>query len=352
MLNNVFDILVSIKYPLIGLFFSFIALSFYWTPIFKFFKLKSYDNVQRVHKSEVSRLGGLIIYFFLWTIYLNGFHENNLFFYILTSAFPIIVVNLKEDLHHNTSPLIRLFSMLISCLIFFYLYPIDLPEIDIPLIGQFISSYPLAIIFFTFSIIVVMNGMNLIDGMNGLFGFTATMQMILVAFIALKFNDIALFNTSIIFTLPLIFFLFFNFPLGKIFIGDLGAYLYGFIISILIIYLFGKHQELLSWLAVLILFYPCMELLFSYTRKVKNRHSPFDADSKHLHTLINSKLKKIFNNSLQSNNICTLSLFVFWLTPFFFCKFIPINFKSIIFTIILLVMLYLLFYRLAMKSIK
>ena len=50
-------------------------------------------------------------------------------------------------------------------------------------------------------------------------------------------------------------FVIFNFPIGKIFVGDFAAYFYGFLNSILTIYFFGKHSDLLSWLAILILFF-------------------------------------------------------------------------------------------------
>jgi UDP-GlcNAc:undecaprenyl-phosphate GlcNAc-1-phosphate transferase len=83
--------------------------------------------------------------------------------------------------------------------------------------------------------------------------------------------------------------------------GDLGAYFYGFTLSGLVIYFFGKYDNFLSWNAVLILFYPAMELLFSFVRKkFFQKQSPLLPDVKHLHSLICRHLrnsKKTFNNS-------------------------------------------------------
>jgi UDP-GlcNAc:undecaprenyl-phosphate/decaprenyl-phosphate GlcNAc-1-phosphate transferase len=343
-LNNFYEILMLVKYPLIGLFFSLIALSFYWMPIFNFFKLKTYNNIQRVHKYEVSRLGGLVIYFYLWILYLFGFVESNLFFNILLSALPIIFISLREDLAHNTSPKIRLFSMIISCLIFFYINPMYFPAIEIPLIGQFISLYPVSIIFFTFCILVSVNGMNLIDGCNGLFGLTALIQLLSITLIAFHYDDIELVRISLLFIMPLLAFLFFNYPYGKIFAGDLGAYFYGFVIALLNIYLFGRHKDLIDWLAILILFYPSMELLFSFTRKIKNQQSPFDADKNHLHSLINRKLSLLFKSTIVSNSTTTIVLFVFWSTPILFYIFAPLTIYSVTSSIMALTILYLLTY--------
>jgi UDP-GlcNAc:undecaprenyl-phosphate GlcNAc-1-phosphate transferase len=265
---------------------------------------------------------------------------------ILISSIPLVIVGLKEDLFHNTSPRSRLFSMTISCLIFFYINPITFPVLDIPLLGALINFYPVSIIFFTFSILVVMNGMNLIDGMNGLFGFTALFLLLAISLIAFNIGDLYIMEIAILFAAPLIIFLFFNFPFGKIFIGDFGAYFYGFVIAVLTISLFSKHNYLLTWSAVLILFYPCMELLFSVIRKIKNHKSPFEPDSKHLHSLLFKKLRKSYMNSLFANSLTTLFLSIFWITPFLSSFFSPINLLITLVLSLILTVIYLFLYSL------
>ena len=73
MFNNFLEILLLLKYPLLGLFFVLSLLSFCWTPIFNFFKLKTYNCIQRAHKNEVARLGGVVIYLFFLGYILIGF---------------------------------------------------------------------------------------------------------------------------------------------------------------------------------------------------------------------------------------------------------------------------------------
>lgn len=351
MINNILEVLLIFKFPLVYLLLSFAFLSFYWADIFTLFNLKSYKKIQRVHKRETSRLGGLIIYLFFWLTYAFGYLEDKLFLSILISSIPFILISSIEDLFHNTKPIIRLTSMIISCFIFFHIYPLDFPTIDFPYLGEAISFYPLTIIFFTFSILVLMNGMNLIDGMNGLFVFTAIFQLISFYFLGLLYNDHFLIYISIIFLFPLLAFLIFNFPFGKIFMGDSGAYLYGFVISILTIYFFGKYNSLISWAAVLILFYPCMELLFSYIRKIRNEISPFEADNKHLHSLIFKLLNKKFN-ILLSNILTTLMLCFFWIIPPFLFL-LNINSNDLIFiSLILLISAYILVYKFIVNALN
>jgi len=313
MLNNILQVLILIKYPLVGLLISFILISFYWERIFKCLNLNTYNNVQRVHKKEISRLGGLFIYLFLLALVLIGFIEGKFIFNILISAIPFVFISLKEDLSHNITPKLRLISMVTSCFIFFYINPLKFPLIDIPYLGNFISYYEVSIIFFTFSVCVHMNGMNLIDGMNGLFGYSALAQLLAIGLMANHINDQEVLNICILFALPLIIFLIFNYPFGSIFAGDLGAYIYGFANSVIVIYFFGKNHELMTWLGLFVVFYPCMEVAFSYARKkFFEKKDPFSPDSKHLHTLIYKKMP--FKNNISKNSIVliVLSPFVFF----------------------------------------
>ena len=345
MIDNFINILSEITLPLFLLGFVFFMLSFFWNKLFTIFNLKTYHAVQRVHEDEIFRLSGFVIYLFFTILYLFHYFDSSLMINILISSIPLVIIGLKEDLLHNTSPKSRLISMIMSCLIFFYINPITFPVLDIPFLGSLINFYPVSIIFFTFSILVVMNGMNLIDGMNGLFGFTALFLLLAISVIAFNVGDLYIMEIAIFFSTPLIIFLLFNFPFGKVFIGDLGAYFYGFVIALLTISLFGKHNYLLTWSAVLILFYPCMELLFSFVRKIKSYKNPFDPDSMHLHSLIYKLLKISSKNSSLANALTTVSLFIFWMAPFFVSLFIPINFTIVVGLILLMLIIYIYLYR-------
>ena len=83
-----------------------------------------------------------------------------------------------------------------------------------------------------------------------------------------------------------------------------------------IIYLFSKHDELLTWSAPVLLFYPAMEVIFSFVRKVIQKKSPFEPDAHHLHLKIYFMSRRIFNDhSRRANNIVMPALTFFWLTP-------------------------------------
>ena len=126
----------------------------------------------------------------------------------------------------------------------------------------------------------------MIDGANGLSGLSALISFFCIFYIGLIYDDSEIMNISSIFIFSLIGFLLLNYPFGKIFLGDTGSYLIGFVIGALVIFIYGKYENLTTWTAVMIVIYPTIEVLFSYFRKILSGQSPFEADNKHLHLVI------------------------------------------------------------------
>jgi UDP-N-acetylmuramyl pentapeptide phosphotransferase/UDP-N-acetylglucosamine-1-phosphate transferase len=309
------------------------VISIFWKKIFTYFSLKSYHSKQRLHQDEVPRIAGLIVYVFLTTVALFSV-ESHYLNVILISALPIVLIGSKEDLFHNTSPILRLIMMSLSAGLFIYLLPSNLPVIDFPLINQILSIGYMKEGFFIFSILVIINGSNLIDGVNGNLSMTSIIQFTSVGLLAFMVGDDVIVQLSCLLLLPLIIFTLFNFPFGKIFCGDAGAYFYGFSISASVIYLFGTNDDLLSCNAILILIYPSIELLFSFIRKkFFESKSAFAADAKHLHSLIYRYMKK------QNLKITNNSVVIFFLLPFILSPLLTYFLYADIFSILLILFL-------------
>jgi UDP-GlcNAc:undecaprenyl-phosphate/decaprenyl-phosphate GlcNAc-1-phosphate transferase len=333
MFSSFIQTLHSVAFETGCLFIIFAIISFYWKKIYVFFSLKPYQSKQRLHQDEVPRIAGLMIYIFLTVVALFSI-QSHLLNVILISALPIILIGSKEDLFYNTSPKLRLIMMTISAGLLIHLLPTKLPEIDFPLINQILSIGFMKEIFFIFSILVIINGNNLIDGVNGNLALTNIVQLISVGLLAFVVSDDVIVQLSCILLIALIPFTLFNFPFGKVFCGDAGAYFYGFAISASVIYLFGTYDDLLSWNAILILIYPSIELLFSFIRKkIFENKSPFIADTKHLHSLIYRYINK--QNLRHSNN----SVVILYLLPFILGSLLSCYFYEDIFTVLLIIFL-------------
>ena len=77
-----------------------------------------------------------------------------------------------------------------------------------------------------------------------------------------------------------------NFPLGKIFLGDGGAYFCGFLLAALGVLLPARNPEVSAWTAILICAYPVIETLASMRRKARrDGHSVGQPDRVHFHML-------------------------------------------------------------------
>lgn len=289
-----------------------LSLFYIYKITFQKHKINKYTAIQKIHEGEVPRIGGLIFTIPL-IIYLT-FHYNNFSFNILSLVVSILLIfsiSFYEDLQQILSPKFRLFFLFLSSLVFTHF--ISLPDIKIPVL-EIISKYQIIkYALFILSLMLIINGLNLIDGLNGLSNFTFFSILISNFYLANEHSDqeIMSFILIIISMMGLVFFL--NFPLGKIFMGDSGAYIYAFISGAVTIINFQRNESMDTLIAMTILAYPITELLFSIFRKIKNNYSPLKPDVQHLHHLMFNSLK---GSSLYRNNTASLLLAPVWFSPF------------------------------------
>jgi UDP-GlcNAc:undecaprenyl-phosphate GlcNAc-1-phosphate transferase len=319
----------------------------FWPIFMSKLRLKKYDGIQRIHDGEVPRIGGLISVVGIFIYYLMNSNRNSLPYLdaLFISSIPLLIISIKEDFFHNTKAIERLLVMFFSCFLFFYLYNINFPLIQTQYLNSFLpDSQIFNWLFFGFCAVIIMNGNNLIDGANGLMPMSVIMQSCSLIYICVLKQDL---DHMIYFTyllLPMIIFLIYNYPYGKVFMGDLGAYFFGFNLSLLTISIFGEHPELPVWLAVVILFYPAMELLFSIIRRLYEGKNLMQPDSYHLHFKIFYFLKTKIVKSHLANGLVMPSLILLWAMPFILLTRFHESQKLAIISLITMVFIYLFFY--------
>lgn len=129
----------------------------------------------------------------------------------------------------------------------------------------------------------VTNGFNMIDGANGLAAMTALMSAIAMSALLDLGDGIRL----LLFALSgaLLGFLLWNFPKGRIFLGDGGAYFVGMALGSIAILAISRTGESIDWAAAPILFYPLTEVFFTFLRRAFSGglKRVFAPDSDHLH---------------------------------------------------------------------
>jgi len=303
----------------------------------------NYEGEQRAHMGEVSRWGGLMIYLSLMIFYyLVDASNSQKYQYLLYLITPFMLLSFVEDTFNNVSFLIRLFFM-ISTAFVINIYWVDaFPLIEnVPIISYLLKFDVFAIVFFSIALVGLMNGTNFIDGMNGLatlFFLGAGIGCVTLALIA---NDIEALMIIIPWLILVICFLVFNFPFGKFFLGDSGAYLMAILLGTWLIDFFGRHQDISSWNAVLILIYPVLEVIYSSSRKLIQGKSPFYPDRHHLHIKIYDIILNATKKPLYANNVTTMFLALFWLAPAIMLQFVYYSQLGIAISIILITLSYL-----------
>ena len=286
--------------------------------LYRYINLKKYQGIQRIHVNEVPRLGGFIFLLSLAGYLLTSSNTDSIFILkqILYFSIPVLLIALKEDFFHNVDPVVRLIALLLTAWLFRAFYMGPLPNLEnITFVNKLILLPGGIALFYSLGIVSIANGMNLIDGVNGLCVSVALSCLFSLLFLAHKTGDVAIFMMLSSLILLLIPFLIFNYPYGKIFLGDLGAYSLGIFLSFITIIFFGRHPEISPWGGLLVLVYPATEVAFSFLRRVIKGKSAFDPDTDHLHL----KLFYYFKSKPQckkiANALVTLSLSFLWLYP-------------------------------------
>ena len=272
----------------------------------------NYSALQKIHNGEVPRVGGLLFMssFFITHIFIDV-NYLSLILPLSIGSLIIFIFSFYEDLKQSLSPVFRLLVLFLGSLIFISFT--KLPDINITLLNFANDQSFIKAILFILSLMLLMNGFNFIDGLNGLSSFNFFSILLSIIYIGHFYNDDVLVNITLsIFIISIIIFSF-NFPFGKIFLGDSGSYIYALFSGALIIFLFERNSQLPTLLAMVILAYPITEMIFSILRKLFNKYSPLKPDLKHLHHLVFKRT----NGSLKTrNNLASLLMLPFCFTPF------------------------------------
>ena len=252
---------------------------------------------QKFHAQPTPRIGGIAIALGLVVAYLyvSISHQNEevtiLFSYLLLAAIPAFAGGLVEDLTKRVSVLKRLILSMVSAGIGAWLLGAIVSHLGVAPLDWLLQWPVIAVMFTLFAVGGVVNAINIIDGFNGIVSGFAGFMLLAIAFVSFQLDDLFLLNASLAMLGVLLGFLFWNYPHGKIFLGDGGSYLVGFWLAEMAVLIVARHPSVSPWFAALLLVHPVCETLFSvYRRKFLHKKSPWYHDALHLHTLIFRRL--------------------------------------------------------------
>jgi len=253
------------------------------------------DSERKMHANKVPNLGGIGI-FFSFIIIASLFIAAPIadkWGYIVAGSIILFIVGVKDDLS-LVSAYKKLLAQIIAAFIFVYFADIRIHSLQ-GLFGVYDLSYWLSVLFSTIGCAFIINAVNLIDGIDGLAGsFTALTTFLLgICFAGMNLKGDAI----IAFTMSgaIIGFLRYNIAPAKVFMGDSGSLVIGYIIAVLSILLINSNSEVapshrfthstqgLEIIALSFLFIPAFDCFRVFIARSIKGISPFRADRNHLH---------------------------------------------------------------------
>lgn len=317
-------------YCFILVFFTFFAIKYFIKHAPKL-GLIDVPNGRSSHKQATPRGAGIVIglMFFIGMF----FFKTNLaleLIYPMIAFLIIFICGIVDDLKGLSSKIKFLFIIIGTTILYFNGYSIDY-------VGTYFSyelnlGY-LALPFTIFAFVGFTNGLNLIDGLDGLAGGVSSIILSSLLIIGIL-NDDQILIVIPAFLLAIIFgFLLLNWNPAQVFMGDSGSLFLGFMIS----FLSFKALDYITPTAILFLAaIPILDTMVVIRRRLQRKKSPFVADKNHIHHILYNMKR---NKSFTVNTIIMIQ-------SAFCLIFLQVLNSDDILNIVLFLVLYLIFFNL------
>jgi UDP-GlcNAc:undecaprenyl-phosphate GlcNAc-1-phosphate transferase len=249
---------------------------------------------RKIHKRIVPNFGGIAIFtafLFSASLFIPSAQlpVGNV---LMAGGLIMFMTGLKDDIV-GLSPMTKFIAQFATALIISLVADIRITNMQ----GLFEITqlnYPSSILLTVFFIVGMVNAFNLIDGIDGLAGSLGLILSLSYTYIFFKAGDLGFSYMAIALAGALLGFLFFNITPAKIFMGDSGSLILGFLSSIFTIRFLATDQntEIIlgsiliqnqMGIAFAIIIVPVFDTLRVFTLRILSNKSPFTADSNHLH---------------------------------------------------------------------
>lgn len=248
---------------------------------------------RKIHKKITPSMGGIAIFigFVISALIWMEISQWKEMRFILIALFIVFFIGVRDDLV-PLRPFMKLLGQLMAAAVLIALSDLRLKSFygllgiyDIPLI----VSYAITL----FTIIVITNSFNLIDGLDGLAGTIASIALLTFGISFYLAGDIVFAVLSFSMVGAVIAFLFFNWDPSEIFMGDTGALVIGMTLAISTIHFIDlqynlpidnpyKFKAAISG-AVCFIIIPLADTLRIFILRIIRKQSPFTPDKSHIH---------------------------------------------------------------------
>jgi UDP-GlcNAc:undecaprenyl-phosphate/decaprenyl-phosphate GlcNAc-1-phosphate transferase len=288
--------------------------------LIKKYRLYDMPDARKEHSSPVPTMGGIAVIagmmmsLLLWFPFSNGAAQIS-FFFSIAVLFGLGIMDDLKDLPAKYKFIVQVALALLIALSGIRITTFDglFGITELPLLAQYT--------FTVLAIVGITNAFNLIDGIDGLAGGLGFMSLVILGLFLTMSGDI---NTALIaFALAgsILAFLYFNFNPAKIFMGDTGSLILGFVVAVLCIRLMQINiavaNPVLPHAAVFVLgvvLIPVFDSFRVFVLRIWKGRSPFVADKTHIHHLLTNQG---FSHGFAAKLMCFIHGFIlieaYWL---------------------------------------
>lgn len=196
----------------------------------------------------------------------------------------VFLVGLREDITRDVSPRARLLAAFLSAALAITLTGVLVPDLGLfPgfLLYWFVPAVAITLLWSAGTC----HALNLIDGLNGLSSLYSICASLGFFMIAGYTGDEDIQIVAGLLIAAIFGFFVLNWPMGRIFLGDAGAYGIGHILAWLGIVLVARNPSVAGFAILLILFWPVCDTLFSICRRLGTKRPTDQPDRLHFHHL-------------------------------------------------------------------
>ncbi|MCD6086984.1 MAG: undecaprenyl/decaprenyl-phosphate alpha-N-acetylglucosaminyl 1-phosphate transferase [Candidatus Hydrothermae bacterium] len=254
------------------------------------------DPSLKIHRKPIPYLGGASLFV---ALALSSYLFGSASYPFLGAMTLIFLLGLLDDIH-GLPPGLRLTIEAIAA--FLFLYTVR-------------DAGPILMGLFFLLTLATVNSVNLIDGLDGLASGTAAVASAGFAIISLISGNHQALLLSVALIGATTAFLFYNFHPARIFLGDAGSYLLGFLLAVLLILTSSDLRSLVASLFFLGIF--GLDTSLAIVRRLVNGRPIFQGDRSHLYDQImdrtGSHRRAVFMCYLLESLFVVAGLLAFWL---------------------------------------
>ena len=285
-------------------------------------RLKLFDspNARKEHKVPTPTFGGIAIFtgMMISLLFWFDFNDHIALITFILSLFLLLGVGIMDDLKDLAARYKLIIEVGLASLI-------AVAGIRITSFGGLFGINELHIsaqyLLTVLAIVGITNAFNLIDGIDGLAGGLGFMSLITLAIFLTINGDLNYAMIAFALSGALLGFLYFNFNPARIFMGDTGSLVLGFVIAVLCVQLMKIHAirnvHVIPNIYVFtlgIVMIPVFDTLRVFGTRMWKGRSPFSADKTHIHHLVTNRG---FTHSFAARIICIfhgfILILVYWM---------------------------------------